>query len=729
MEINSIWNGWRVDKLIGEGTFGKVYRIVREEFGHTYESALKVIRIPQNPAEATAIRNEGMDEESVTTYFRSMMENIVSEFALMSQLRGNSNIVSYEDHSVVKLEDTFGWEVYIRMEMLTPLFTYMRTHTMTIRDIIRLGIDMCKALEVCQKYNIIHRDIKPENIFYSEQGTFKLGDFGIAREMEKTTAGMSKKGTYSYMAPEVYKGAAYNSTVDIYSLGIVLYRFLNNNRTPFLPAFPEAIRYSDRENANILRMSGEPLPYPCNAQGRLGEIVLKACAYDPKDRYESALEMRKALEAIAYSEEEASAIYPMGDTLKRMESTGSSPDRSAETSVTAPLAPADADRPKAGNAPEQKAESEKPVPVMVEEEQAGEPSAAVSPEPSEKATDPVSMKKAMPAAASPVPEEPTMLLSEERSEEQIPKTPANADVMDKAQEGRPVPVSKAADAAQENGPGVTAAPSAGGKKRPGPAVWAAVAAAVIVVLCGSIFGYQYTHHEVPALISMDADMAKSALEKEGLKYHEKDRVFSDSVARNSVVSQSIEMGEKVRKGSTVDVVISKGAPIKLPDLKGKKKDSAEKTLSGAKLQMEVSGEAFSDSIGKGKVISQKPEPGTECEETQKISVVISKGVEQVTVPDVTGKSQEEAEKALETAKLKSETESVYSSDVESGYVVSQSEEAGESIDKNSTVTISVSIGPQPQRSYSGGSSKKRSGGGSGHSSGGGGGGGGGYEEF
>lgn len=94
MEINSIWNGWKVDRLIGEGSFGKVYRIVREEYGHTYESALKVIRIPQSPAEAAAIRNEGMDEDSVTTYFRSLMENIVSEFALMSQLRGNSNIVS-----------------------------------------------------------------------------------------------------------------------------------------------------------------------------------------------------------------------------------------------------------------------------------------------------------------------------------------------------------------------------------------------------------------------------------------------------------------------------------------------------------------------------------------------------------------------------------------------------------------------------------------------------------
>ena len=119
-----------------------------------------------------------------------------------------------------------GWDILIQMELLTPLNQYIRDHVVTRQDVIRLGIDLCKALELCQKYNIIHRDVKPENIFISETGDFKLGDFGIARTVEKTTSGLSKKGTYTYMAPEVYKGEAYGTTVDIYSLGIVLYRLL-----------------------------------------------------------------------------------------------------------------------------------------------------------------------------------------------------------------------------------------------------------------------------------------------------------------------------------------------------------------------------------------------------------------------------------------------------------------------------------------------------------------------
>ena len=329
MKEQQVFNDWTIRECIGKGAFGSVYHITREDFGREYEAALKIIEIPKEQAEVDVIRNEGLEEESITEYFKDIVEELVDEFALMSKLKGNSNIVSYEYHSVVPKEDSFGWNIYIRMELLKPFTSYIKEHTLTVRDVIKLGIDMCHALEVCQKYNIIHRDIKPENIFVSDLGDFKLGDFGIARQLEKTSSGLSKKGTYTYMAPEVYKGLPYNSTVDIYSLGIVLYRFLNNNRSPFLPAAPTPIRFSDREKANVMRMSGEKLPNPCNATGRLAEIVLKACAYDPKERYESAYEMRQALQSVMYSEEEGKEIYPQGDQLEN-ESLEYVSDKSAE---------------------------------------------------------------------------------------------------------------------------------------------------------------------------------------------------------------------------------------------------------------------------------------------------------------------------------------------------------------------------------------------------------------
>ena len=314
-QYEPIFGSWHITRQIGEGSFGKVFEIEREDFGVTYKAALKAITVPASESELLEVKADGMDDASVRTYFGSFVEELVREFALMSRLKGNSNVVSYEDHQVIEHPDDIGWDILIRMELLTPLNRYTSTHTVTRQDVIKLGIDLCRALEMCQKFNIIHRDIKPENIFISGMGDFKLGDFGIARTVEKTTSGLSKKGTYTYMAPEVYKGEAYGSTVDIYSLGIVLYRLLNGNRTPFLPAAPAPITHADRENALARRFSGAPLPAPCHAEGRLAEIVLKACAYDPKERYSSPMQMRQELESILYNREESKYIYPEGDDV------------------------------------------------------------------------------------------------------------------------------------------------------------------------------------------------------------------------------------------------------------------------------------------------------------------------------------------------------------------------------------------------------------------------------
>ena len=311
----AVLDGWNVTRLLGEGGYGKVFEIERSEFGQTYRAALKVITVPQSSAEVRSVISEGMSVSQAEAYFHGIVEELMHEFSIMFKLKGTANVVSCEDLRVLEHPDGIGWDILIRMELLHPLLPYVYQHPMARRDIIRLGIDICKALELCQRYNIIHRDIKPENIFISDNGDYKLGDFGIARTIERTTSGLSKKGTYSYMAPEVYIGKKYGFSVDTYSLGLVLYRMLNKNRGPFLPQPPEAITYDNREQALARRMSGEPLPRPFYGEGRLGEIVLKACAFDPKDRYSSPQQLRQELEAILYTQTDAAVIYPDGDEL------------------------------------------------------------------------------------------------------------------------------------------------------------------------------------------------------------------------------------------------------------------------------------------------------------------------------------------------------------------------------------------------------------------------------
>ena len=293
-----IFGKWHIVRELGEGGFGKVFEIERRDFGGTYKAALKAITIPQSQSEVKDILASGMDEQSVTSYFRGFVEEMIAEFVLMSKLKGHSNIVSYEDHDVIQHAEGIGWDIFIRMELLTPLLDYTRKSDLSRSDVIKLGIDICKALEVCRKNNIIHRDIKPQNIFISDLGDFKLGDFGIARTVEKTMGGLSKKGTYHYMAPEVFKSEPYGASVDIYSLGIVLYRFMNNNRLPFFPPFPSPIKFSDSDAALARRMKGETIPAPANADEALSRVILKACAYSPKDRYLSPSDMRRDLEVL-----------------------------------------------------------------------------------------------------------------------------------------------------------------------------------------------------------------------------------------------------------------------------------------------------------------------------------------------------------------------------------------------------------------------------------------------
>ena len=292
----SAWPEWKIIEKIGEGSFGKVYKAQRTERGKSFYSAIKIINIPGSQSELNSVRSETGDDQSARQYFQNLVEECIQEISTMEYFRGNSYIVSVEDFKVMEYLDAIGWDISIRMEYLTSFMDYCAEKQLTEKEVIKLGMDLSKALEYCRKLKIIHRDIKPENIFVSRFGDFKLGDFGIARELERTMSGFSKKGTYSYMAPEMYKGEKYDSRVDIYSLGIVLYRLMNHNRLPFMSLEKQFITYRDKENALNKRVAGEQMGIPADAGEQFARIILKACAYDPAQRYQTPEELYGALD-------------------------------------------------------------------------------------------------------------------------------------------------------------------------------------------------------------------------------------------------------------------------------------------------------------------------------------------------------------------------------------------------------------------------------------------------
>ena len=307
--LQSSLPGWEIVRCIGSGSSGKVYELKKkDEYGGDFHCALKVISVPGSQKEYDEML-ETMSEFAMRAKLREKVEEISNEYCLLGALRGHPNVVNCEDQMIIPHENDMGWDIYIRMELLQSLPDYVRENGMTVENVIKLGSDMCSALELCRENNIIHRDIKPQNIFVSRYGVFKLGDFGVAKASTIRTSA-DKVGTYSYMAPEVYKGKGYDDRVDIYSLGMVLYWLLNERRGPFLPMPPQTPTAEQTTDAQIRRFRGETLPQPKNGGAALKKVVMTACSYKIADRYSDPAEFKRALKLAAQGKAEPEPVQP-----------------------------------------------------------------------------------------------------------------------------------------------------------------------------------------------------------------------------------------------------------------------------------------------------------------------------------------------------------------------------------------------------------------------------------
>ena len=294
MYENIHFPGWKVVRKIGEGSFGGVYEIHRTlPDGRVEKAALKKLTVPKDSGEIEELLSRSFSTESITAHYKNQMSDLVREYSLTQELSSCGNVVTCHDIQYVQQPDGIGWDVYIRMELLQPLKKALGKEYRE-DSVIRLGLDLCNALSACQKKNIIHRDIKPENILVSPEGDYKLTDFGIAKVSEKTGSG-TLAGTNGYMAPEVANRQHYGPQADIYSLGMVLYWMMNDRTLPFLPLPPAIPSALQRQEAANRRFAGERLPEPVNGSQELKAIVMKACAFSTKKRYQTAQELSNDL--------------------------------------------------------------------------------------------------------------------------------------------------------------------------------------------------------------------------------------------------------------------------------------------------------------------------------------------------------------------------------------------------------------------------------------------------
>ncbi len=198
------------------------------------------------------------------------------------------------------------------------------------------------------------------------------------------------------------------------------------------------------------------------------------------------------------------------------------------------------------------------------------------------------------------------------------------------------------------------------------------------------------------LKGMTYSQAKSQLESMGLKINQKSTEASEEYDKNEIISQDVSEGDSVKKGTTINVVVSTGKQeeeIDVPNVVGSDASDAETLLENAGFVVKKKFD-YSSTVDSGDVISQTPKAGKTAYKNDTVTITISQGMEKIKVPDVIGMSQSEAQSALKAKGLKYTVVKDYSDDYDQGDVIAQSEKASTYVDSDTTIKLTVSKGPK-----------------------------------
>jgi serine/threonine-protein kinase len=463
---------------------------------------------------------------------------------------------------------------YVEGETLKDLIR--RRGRLSGNESVNITMQLLAAVDFAHRSGIVHRDIKPQNVMIDRDGTCKVMDFGIARAGDSgmTEAG-SILGTAQYLAPEQAKGYPVDERSDLYSVGVVLYEMLTGT-VPFKgdSAVTVALKH-------VNEMPQEPaelvpgLPYSMN------QIVLKAMAKDPVDRYQSASEFARDLRSAREGGPVQAAAFDASGERTRVMAAGMAGAAAGETAMQTSVL----DQPMR----ERRKKSKWPLILVI--------------------------------------------------------------------------------------------------------VLVAIIAAVAVALWWTMSG---TKSPVPSVVGQSKAAAVKAIENAGFKAGVEEE-YSDRVAAGFVSRQAPTGGTKLRDGATVDIWVSKGSEtFTLEDMKGWTESEVDDYLS----ENDLVGDRHtgkSGSVAEGQVYKQAPQVGTDVKRGDQISYWISTGKPQATVPDLSGKTQEQATAALAEVGLELVVAGTEASTmVPAGSVISQDPSAGEKVTRGSSVSVVVSSGsPSP----------------------------------
>lgn len=291
--ISPLLDHFAIGGAISDHDGVRCYPAMREESDDKY--IVKVISIPGSSRQLDALLLSGAypDAQAARSYFESLVNDVENEAQVLRHLAKLEGFLAYEDYQVVPTEDGVGFDVYLLGRYRRSLAKHFRRKPMTHLGAVNLGIDLCAAMTVCRQAGCLYIDLKPENIFITEEGRYCIGDLGFVPLSSLKYASVPDKYRSSYTAPELADPfATLNTSMDIYAIGLILYQAYNNNTLPFEGSAP-----------------AEVLPPPEYADYEMAEIILKACAPDPADRWTDPKELGQAL--VAYMQRNGANDTPI----------------------------------------------------------------------------------------------------------------------------------------------------------------------------------------------------------------------------------------------------------------------------------------------------------------------------------------------------------------------------------------------------------------------------------
>lgn len=577
---------------------------------------------------------------------------------------------------------------------------------LSVKDTLNILTAVFDGLAAAHSAGITHRDMKPENVLISSRGVVKIGDFGLAKMMSTQTTGTSglMLATAAYVAPETLESDVVSPTADVYSVGMMAWEMLTgdipfrsenpmtmvfkhvNQDVPSLISIdPQFARLVVELVATLTSRSAASRPQNGQAAGKLVEQVKRelsseqlAFRHDPSRLPASS----SALSALAGAapRPQASASAAPAPSLSRFSQY---PQR---TAVQTP-------RP----------EARKPFETLPDlAHSANSAVSAANTQDLQSASYPAHSTTAAASSTSVSSTQPTRVQSRSPRQAQSgsdlrwqtvvsPKTSAQ-------QATRPLPPSAHSSApTQPTAPTQAMARSAAQPKHTGRKV--AITALVVALLAGGGAGGYYAWYQlagpgsylrIPAISASCDNLLSTTLANGATSQHlEKaptspakpsnlqgatgqcavegsvwstyssrltsahvkakvSEVYSDAIGKGKIISTSLQPGTFIKKDqASISLVVSQGPkPVIIPAVAGKLADEAQKELENAHLKVKVS-EEFSDTVAQGAVIAVKPGEGQQVAKNSEITMVVSRGPEMATVPNVIGLSKDDAVRKLE----------------------------------------------------------------------------------